>query len=62
MYSLMSVALQNAEPVVVKLNDSKVVYSGMINNIAIEDGSGKNWLVTLCLTSSGYKTLLIKAQ
>lgn len=37
-------------------------YSGTISGIAIEDGSGKNWLVTIALTGGGVKTIFVRAK
>ena len=37
------------------------VYAGRVNGIMKEDGSGRNWLVTLNNTN-GTKTVFIKAE
>ena len=47
---------------VVTLCGSEGTYSGLVNGIAPEDGSGQNWLVTLALTGGGVKTIFVKAD
>jgi len=46
----------------VNLISGNQVYSGTINGIAVEDGSGKNWLVSLALFGGGHKTIFVKAE
>jgi hypothetical protein len=38
------------------------VYAGRVNGIMKEDGSGRNWLVTLNTKSNGTKTVFVKAS
>lgn len=54
-------AMQNRTVVQLCGADHKV-YGGTISGIAVEDGSGKNWLVTIALTGGGVKTIFVKAE
>ena len=59
-YTWMCRMMQNRG--VVDLISDNQVYSGTINGISVEDGSGKNWLVTLALVGGGHKTIFVKAE
>ena len=67
MYSFawLALAMKNRTTVAmcaaVNANDN-AVYRGVINGIAVEDGSGKNWLVTIALTGGGVKTIFVRAE
>lgn len=53
--------MQRRDNVVLLGCDNKT-YHGMINGISVEDGSGKNWLVSLALVGGGCKTIFVKAE
>jgi len=53
--------MQERTEVVLLGGDNKSYY-GMINGISVEDGSGRNWLVSLALVGGGYKTIFVKAE
>lgn len=46
----------------VSLVSDNEFYRGTINGIALEDDSGKNWLVTIALNGGGVKTIFVKAE
>ena len=62
MYSFNWLCLCMKNRKVVTLCAGKQAYSGLVNGIAPEDGSGQNWLVTLALTGGGVKTIFVKAD
>jgi hypothetical protein len=53
--------MQERTEVVLLGGDNKTYY-GTINSIVVDDGSGRNWVVTLALVGGGYKTILVKAE
>ena len=47
---------------VISLTANGTIYHGQINGMALEDGSGKNWLVTLALVGGGVETIFVRAE
>lgn len=63
MYSFDWLSRAMQQRVMVRLwADNNTAYFGTINGIAVEDGSGKNWLVTIALEGGGVKTIFVRAQ
>lgn len=54
----LAIAMKNRTPVAIISN--KRIYKGIINGMAVEDGSGNNWLVTMSLSGGETKTIFVK--
>lgn len=55
-------SMQNRSVVTLYSQCCKQTYTGQINGVAIEDGSGRNWLVTVAIVGGGVKTFFVKAE
>lgn len=62
MYTFAWLCKMMQERELVSLVSGNEFYRGTINGIAVEDGSGKNWLVTIALNGGGVKTIFVKAE
>lgn len=56
----LALAMKDRTPVGIISN--KRIYKGIINGMAVEDGSGNNWLVTMSLSDGETKTIFVKAK
>jgi len=59
-FSWLALAMKNRIHVAILSN--KTIYKGIINGMAVEDGSGNNWLVTMNLCDGQTKTIFVKAE
>lgn len=55
-------SMRDRKTVTIMSAGSGAVYSGLINGITAESGSGKNWIISLAVGGGGYRTIFVKAE